>query len=1198
MKSKTKIFFSWALTLCMMLSLMPVVALAAAPEAPTGLKFAVGGNFPQTLPVLTWNKVAGATGYNVVTEDEWGNERMSGGTLETHFTLDSYGSNSIKKCLVSSKSSEGESIATELSCDLEITFHESSTFKSAIHSSAQLGGDTYQLYTFTDLPANTSVRFEYGALNENDHYVPIMSNPFETNSDGVLVISDKANEDDIHYPNGVFHLGDGAVGANDRYYITTYTDTLVNGTQASFTERQYPVEFDFDATTTDTQTLTFQNPSTQSLTRGNTLTNTASTNKLDGGSILYFANSGNCIVNPNTGKVTPVEPFYTTDDFAYIYAYAGAVEGKYPAAIARYGVNITWTALGAQDLSWNDSDENLNAIYGDTVTGHTAVNNTSGGGDLTYSSTNTNVATVDSDTGEVTISGAGTTTIAATAAEVEGEYNSSSISYTLTVEKKDITVSAVNETKAYGEANPAFTFTNDPADLVSGDDTDDLAVTLITTATNASSVGDYDITGTSTSAKYNVTVVPGTLSITKASAPTVSDITKNLLYSEAYTDVVVNITGLPSGSGDTDFSTGTVTGDTAIINGAVSSTDTGIQFSTNIGTTNQTATIPVTVTMENYEDTTVNVIVTLVDKTPVTITGVTVSDKTYDGVAASYEGTPSNEDGYDGEYEYVWSSGSAPKDAGDYTLIVKIPNDNETYMGELVIHFNIAKKALTVKPNNISIKKGASLPSTFALDYVGLISGDTTAPSGTPEFVLKNGADALANSNQTGTYTIEWTNKDAVTIEHPNYDITKADGIITIKKKSSSDDSTSSAGGSTTPATTKNDASNPSVDAQTKTTNGAATASVSGDAVKNAIKAAEKAAGENKVEIKAAVPSGAKEIAFSVPRDSLQNFAESKAKTLSLVSEIGEITINTETAASIAKQAGSGNVNMSIAPVEKGQLNEEQRGAVGDAPIYDISVSTQGNKISSFDGGTITISLPYELKEGEDPSNVVVWYLDSKGDIQKVESAYDKTTGKVVFTTNHLSLYVVGYEAKAWKNPFADIAENAWYFDAVQFANEQGLMSGTSATKFAPELTTTRGMLVAILYRMENSPSARAASFTDVSANAWYANAVEWAVENKIASGYSGGQFGPEDTITREQMAVILMNYAKLKGYDTNTDGNGLSAFADQSKVSPWAFEAMEWAVSQGLIAGKTTTNLDPNGSATRSQLAAILMRLSKHQEM
>ncbi|MDD4844378.1 MAG: S-layer homology domain-containing protein, partial [Anaerotignum sp.] len=888
-----------------------------------------------------------------------------------------------------------------------------------------------------------------------------------------------------------------------------------------------------------------------------------------------------------------------SDDFAYIYAYAGAVEGKYPAAIARYGVNITWTALASQDLSWNDSGENLNAIYGDTVTAHTAVNNTSGGGAISYSSSNTAVATVDSNSGAVTINGAGTTTIAATAAEVDGEYNSSSISYTLTVGKKGITVSADSATKAYGEANPAFTFQYDSDDFVSEDDVDDLAVTLTTAATNTSSVGDYDITGTSTSAKYNVTVTPGTLTITKASEPTVSDITKNLLYSEAHTDVVVNITGLPSGSGATNFSVGAAAGDTAIINGAVTSTATGIQFSTNIGITNQMVTIPVIVTMENYEDTTVNVIVTLVDKTPVTITGVTVANKTYDGVAVSYEGTPSNEDGYVGEYEYVWSSGSAPKDAGDYTLTVKIPDDNETYMGELVIPFNIAKKALTVKPNNITIKKGASLPTTFALDYVGLISGDTISPSGTPEFALKNGADALANSSVTGNYTIEWTNKDAVTIEHPSYNITKADGTITIKKKSSSDDSTGGGGATpSTSATPKQDDTNTSVDAQTKTTNGAATASVSGDAVKNAIEAAEKAAGENKVEIKAAVPSGTKEIAFSVPRDSLQNFAESKAETLSLVSEIGEITMNTETAASIVKQAGSGNVNMSIAPVDKEQLNEQQRGAVGDAPIYDISVTTQGNKISSFDGGTITVSLPYELKEGEDPSNVVVWYLDAQGDIQKVESAYDKATGKVVFTTNHLSLYVVGYEAEAWKNPFADVAEDAWYFDAVQFANEQGLMSGTSTTKFSPESTTTRGMLVAILYRMENSPSARAASFTDVSPNAWYANAVEWAVENNIASGYSGGQFGPEDTITREQMAVILMNYAKLKGYDTNTDGNSLSAFADQSKVSPWAFDAMEWAVSQELIAGKTTTNLDPNGSATRSQIAAILMRLSKHQEM
>lgn len=857
-----------------------------------------------------------------------------------------------------------------------------------------------------------------------------------------------------------------------------------------------------------------------------------------------------------------------------------------------------------QGLSFETPDV-VTKTYGDIAFTNAASNSSVGGGAITYSSDNTAVAQVNENTGEVTIIGAGEATLTATAAKVDGLFRRTTISYTLTISKKPITVTAMDKTKTFGTANPTLTFSVPDGALVGNDDPEDLSVTLFCAATTTSPAGTpVDITGASTSANYSVTVAKGTLTIAKADAPTVSDIQKNLLFSEDHNGVAVNITGLPSDKGATSFAVGIVTGDALIINGDVSLTATGIQFSTHSGAENQIVIIPVTVTMQNYEAVSLNVVITLVNKIPVIITGVTVTSKTYDGMEAVYTGAPTNEQGYDGTYEYVWSGGFAPKNTGSYTLTVKIPENDADYMGEVEIPFIIEKKALTVKPQNISIYNGETLPSSFTLEYVGLVSGDTITLAGAPAFELKNGTETLTGSSINGTYTIEWINKDDVAVDHANYTVAKANGTLTISNRPSG--GSSDTGGAapipqpTAPAvSTGNGTSTATFDAQVRSSGTTATASVSSNHMKTAIEAAKKAANENKtapaVEIIAKTPANATEVEFAIPKTALTDFAGSDAASLSMVSDIGELGLSAKTVASIVKQAGGSDIVMSLAKVDvKKELNEQQQAAVGGAPVYDISINSDGKKITAFDGGTITVSLPYTLKDGEDPSGIVVWYLDEKGNIQKVQSSYDAAIKTVTFTTNHLSLYAVGYdESLLWNNPFSDVSEGSWYYAAVRFVHQQGMMGGTSQTTFSPDMTMTRGMLVTILYRMEGTPAVVKASFTDVSAGAWYADAVSWAVINGVAGGYGGGRFGPEDSITREQMAVILMNYAKLKGYNTTYNDDGLSAFSDAAVVSSWASGAMKWAVSQGLITGtgKNGSILDPNGSAIRCQAAAILTR-------
>ena len=175
---------------------------------------------------------------------------------------------------------------------------------------------------------------------------------------------------------------------------------------------------------------------------------------------------------------------------------------------------------------------------------------------------------------------------------------------------------------------------------------------------------------------------------------------------------------------------------------------------------------------------------------------------------------------------------------------------------------------------------------------------------------------------------------------------------------------------------------------------------------------------------------------------------------------------------------------------------------------------------------------------------------------------------------------------------FIDVAPNAWYKDAVQYAYDNGLMTGTSANEFAPEATTTRAMIVSILARLENVTSAEDAGFADVSAGDWYATAVNWAASAGVVSGTGDGNFSPNAAITREQLAAMLMNYSALKGEDVSARAD-LSAYSDQP--STWAAETMQWAVAEGLISGVTADQLQPQGNATRAQVAAILQRFLKN---
>ena len=173
--------------------------------------------------------------------------------------------------------------------------------------------------------------------------------------------------------------------------------------------------------------------------------------------------------------------------------------------------------------------------------------------------------------------------------------------------------------------------------------------------------------------------------------------------------------------------------------------------------------------------------------------------------------------------------------------------------------------------------------------------------------------------------------------------------------------------------------------------------------------------------------------------------------------------------------------------------------------------------------------------------------------------------------------------------PFADVAANAWYLDAVRYVFSNGVMTGMSRTEFSPDTNLTRAQMVQILYNLEGRPAVSGGSFTDVAADAWYASAVAWAKSTGVVQGYDESTFGPEDTLTRAQAAAILMRYAQYKGLDTSA--RAALSFPDAGDVPDWAHDAMQWCVAKGLLQGSDNGALLPNGTATRAQIATIMMR-------
>ena len=273
--------------------------------------------------------------------------------------------------------------------------------------------------------------------------------------------------------------------------------------------------------------------------------------------------------------------------------------------------------------------------------------------------------------------------------------------------------------------------------------------------------------------------------------------------------------------------------------------------------------------------------------------------------------------------------------------------------------------------------------------------------------------------------------------------------------------------------------------------------------------------------------------------------------------------------------------------------SQEAETAIGNRPVYDITlweVKNGKETAVNLSGKTVSIAIPYTPAKNEKPGNLYAVYVDENGNVQWIsKSSYNMDQKAVIFVAEHFSIYGIGYKNQI--PAFTDV-NNHWAKDNMLFVVSRGLLSGTSATTFSPNTGMTRGMFVTALGRLAgvDPTDYQASMFTDVKEDAYYAPYVNWAAKTGVVSGTTDTTFAPDANINREQMAVIMKNYATKLGY-TIPKTLEVVNFADSAGISSWAKEAVKSMQQAGILAGKTNNCFDPAGTATRAEVATVLRR-------
>lgn len=719
---------------------------------------------------------------------------------------------------------------------------------------------------------------------------------------------------------------------------------------------------------------------------------------------------------------------------------------------------------------------------------------------------------------------------------------------------------------------------------------------------------------------------PTTASITKAAAP---DFTKETAltivngYEKTYTVTLPALPTLetPKEYGAPTYELGGITLDGSYYTGGAKVENGKLILpiqKNDVKTTGSVGTVTVVIKSTNYEDITLTVNVNATNKLVPTVTAPTANALTYNGTEQALV-TAGKTTGGTMLYrldDSEWSEQSpTAKNAGEYTVWYKVQGNAEyADVAEQNVTVTIAKKSVTVT----ALDKSA---------YTGSTAPDLSSPEADKNYKVEGllGADTLS-----GTVTLTYAQtpdmskpgKTAInitgTLSNDNYEITYISGTLTVSKQSSSDGGSPSGGSGSGGGSSSGDSDDSDNNDNTNQPENKPQAPVTGEtkpiqpdkngnaavdnsSVQSAIDKAkqdakENGTTENGIAVTVPITQTAGQTSFNVTikAQTLDLLVKENVRQFTVATDhLVSVNIGIDTLKQLDAASAGGDIILRADKVDA-LRSTEAKAAIGTRPAYDLSlVYLSGGKetpITSLNGHTISVRLPYTPAKGEQTGNLYAVYVDDAGKVEWItRSSYDASLKAVVFETGHFSVYGVGY-----KNPapaFTDITGH-WAADNILFAASRGLLSGTSDTTFSPGTGMTRGMFVTALGRLAgiNPDSYKTGKFTDVKADAYYAPYVNWAAQTGIVTGVTATTFAPDTNINREQMAVIMANYAKKLGYDLPQTLKAVT-FADNANISSWAKDAVRAMQQAGILAGKNGNKFDPKGTASRAEVATVLRR-------
>lgn len=634
-----------------------------------------------------------------------------------------------------------------------------------------------------------------------------------------------------------------------------------------------------------------------------------------------------------------------------------------------------------------------------------------------------------------------------------------------------------------------------------------------------------------------------------------------------------------------------------------------------VETTGSVGTVTVVIKSTNYEDITLTVNVNATNKLVSTVTAPTVNTLTYNGAEQALVTAGKTTGGTMlyrlGDSEWSEQIPTA-KNAGEYTVWYKVQGNAEyADVAEQNVTVTVAKKAVTVTALDKSAYTGSTAPDLSSpeadKDYKveGLVGADTL--SGTVTLTYEQTPDM----SKAGEIAINITG----TLSNDNYEITYVSGTLTVSRQSSSDGGSSSGGSggggdSSSGGSGNNDNTNQPKDKPQAPVTGETkpiqpdkngNAAVDNSSVQSAIDKAKQDAKkngttENGIGVTVPITPAAGQTSFNVTikAQTLDLLVKENVRQFTVATDhLVSVTIGLDTLKQLDTASAGGDIILRADKVDA-LRSIEAKATIGTRPAYDLSlVYLSGGKeipIANLNGHTISVRLPYTPANGEQTGNLYAVYVDDAGKVEWItKSSYNASLKAVVFETGHFSVYGVGY--KTFVPAFTDITGH-WAADNILFAASRGLLSGTSDTTFSPDTGMTRGMFVTALGRLAgiNPDSYQTGKFTDVKADAYYAPYVNWAAQTGIVEGVTATTFAPDTNINREQMAVIMKNYAAKLGYDLPQTLKAVT-FADNTQISSWAKDAVKSMQQAGILAGKNENKFDPKGTATRAEVATVLRR-------